>query len=112
MSGRSPRWIKKPVFLVQITGAFQASKAYAEIDGTKYTAETTVQAPRHCVASVTVGGGTYAKNYPQVTMNGDVVLTGEGTYTFSVNSDTEILFTYNGGETSSWGAYKCDITTK
>ena len=113
MSGRSPRWIKETVFLVQISGAFSSNNAYAEIDGTKYTAETTVQAPRHCSASVTVGAGTYATKFCQVTLNGEVVFNGEGTYTFAIDSDTVILFElHSNGDTSSHKGYSCSITTK
>ena len=112
MSGRSPRWIKETVFLVQITGAFSSNNAYAEIDGTKYTAETTVQVPRHCSSSVTVGAGTYATKYCQVTLNGEVVFSGEGTYTFTIDSDTVILFERHGSGANSSIGYSCSITTK
>lgn len=112
MSGRSPRWIK-PIqyekYTITLSGTFNDKSGYAEIGGKIYDFAIVQQFRKGTALKVHVSGSTTsqkAKCY--VTFNGETVLTGEGTYTFSLAADTSITITKHG---SSSSYYSCDITT-
>lgn len=110
MSGRGPRWftgIKYPKWTVAISGDLRSKYGTATIGGTEYTAATTVDAKRGETASVFVSAGS-SSNRPKcrVTLNGETVQSGDGTYTFPITGDTTIVFTHN----SSYNYWSCAIT--
>ena len=112
MSGRSPRWIK-PIqyekYTITLSGTFSDKAGYAEIGGKVYDFAIVQQFRKGTVLKVYVTGSTTSrKERCYVTLNGETVLTGEGTYTFLLAADTTITITKNGS--TSWH-FTCDITT-
>lgn len=110
MSGRGPRWITKPALTVQITGNPSKTYGYVTINETDYTAEAILKVDRHQTISVTVSGyDVYVQSNCEITLNGAIVQSGKGTYTFNADSDVIIDLVRNG---SSYPYYTCSITTK
>lgn len=110
MSGRGPRWITKPTFTVQITGNPNKTYGYVTINETAYTAEAILKVNHHQTISVTVSGyDIYAQRNCEITLNGTIVQSGKGTYTFSLESDVIIDLERHG---TSYPYYTCSITTK
>lgn len=113
MSGRGPRWIKKPTFTVQLAGHFSETIGYATINGVKYAEETTLQVLRHQTVSVTVGSGSSTNaGKCEVTLNGEIVQSGAGTYELTVDSGMVITFEGPHAGVQSAYYYTCSITTK
>ena len=112
MSGRGPRWITKPTFTVQLSGSFSKTQGYATINGVKYAEETTLQVLRHQTVSVTVSGSSSNASKCKVTLNGETVQSGAGTYELTV--DSGMVITFEGPHAGVQAAYyyTCSITTK
>lgn len=113
MSGRSPRWIK-PIqyekYTITLSGTFSDKSGYAEIGGKIYDFAIVQQFRKGTVVKVYVTGNpTSMKGNCYVTFNGETVLTGEGTYTFSLAANTTITITKTGSSTRWY--FSCDITT-
>lgn len=106
----SERTISVLVFTpLKISGDL-SSKSYVSVNGTTYSAETTLTLQKNTEISVYVGyNGWGAQSYSIVTYNGNTVKTGEGTYTFSIEDDTNIVFTKVTQGTKYY--YNAEITT-
>lgn len=111
MSGRSPRWItdiqKTPkTCLVEYSGTFTSTRAYVIINGTTYTAEGSQTVEAGTVISIYVSGSTSYRSNCYVTLDGEKVMSGYGTYEYTVLKDSKLVFSKG---TSTY--YYCDITT-
>ena len=106
----SERTISVFVFtLLKISGDL-SSRSYVTVNGTTYSAETTLTLQKNTEISVYVGySGWGMQNSSKVTYNGNTVKTGEGTYTFSIEEDTNIVFTKVTQDNKYY--YNAEITT-
>lgn len=106
----SERTISVLVFMpLKISGDL-SSKSYVKVNGTTYSAETTLTLQKNTEISVYVGyNGWGVQSSPIVTYNGNTVKTGEGTYTFPIEDDTNIVFTKVTQDTKYY--YNAEITT-
>lgn len=87
-----------------------SSKSYVTVNGTTYSAETTLTLQKNTEISVYVGyNGWGAQGSSIVTYNGNTVKTGEGTYTFSIEDETNIVFTKVTQDKKYY--YNAEITT-
>lgn len=92
---------------VTLTGALNSSYAYVTINGTKYSRAQTLEVESGTEISVYVGSMMGNSSY--INFNGTKVLSGKGTYTFTLTADTTITMAQSG---SSWTAYYyANITT-
>lgn len=113
MSGRSPRWIKAiqktpPSPLVAYSGDFDYAKAYIKIDGVTYDEAGSQTVPWGTVISIRVGAKSSSYNSRcYVTLDGERVQSGAGTYEYTVEKNSEIVFHIGPGD----NYYYCDITT-
>lgn len=100
----------KPV-TVRLSGTFDSSYCYATIGGTKYTSsatltlETGVTVEIYVSARITMA----ADKNCHVTLNGETVQRGGGTYTLTVTTDTSIVFATGVDQSYTYGT--CAITT-
>ena len=92
-------------FTVDISGDFSSKNAYATIGETKYTAAATVEVKPDATVDVYVGG---SENGCKITLNGDMVLAGAGTYALKVTGNAVIAFDRKNTSSSSY--YICVIT--
>lgn len=92
-------------FTVDISGDFSTNKAYATIGETKYTAAATVEVKPDATVDVYVGG---RENSCKITLNGELVMAGIGTYSLKVAGNAAIVFDKH--TNSSGTHYTCDIT--
>lgn len=93
-------------FTVDISGDFSTNNAYATIGETKYTAAATVEVKPDATVEVYVSGLT---SYCNVTLNGEIVMAGPGTYSLKVTGNAAIVFDRH-TVTSGNSYYECDIT--
>ena len=111
---------EKPVhgLNVVISGTLDASNAYVQIDGTKYTSAGAYQIPAGAEITVVCGADSlyvYANGF-KITQNGTTVAHGTGTspisYTLSLTMPVEIAFTKHVPPFGSSSFYwSCEITT-
>jgi hypothetical protein len=92
-------------FTVDISGDFSSTNAYATIGETKYTAAATVEVKPDATVDVYVGG---FEKQNRISLNGDLVLAGAGTYALKVTGNAVIAFDKKSNSSGSW--YICDIT--
>ena len=92
-------------FTVDMSGDFSSKNAYATIGETKYTAATTVEVKPDATVDVYVGGN---EKRCKITLNGDMVLAGAGTYALKVTGNAVIAFDRKNNNSGSY--YICDIT--
>lgn len=92
-------------FTVDISGDFSSTKAYATIGETKYTAAATVEVKPDTTVDVYVGG---FEEQNRISLNGDLVLAGAGTYALKVTGNAAIAFDKKTNNSGS--RYICDIT--
>lgn len=92
-------------FTVDISGDFSSTKAYATIGETKYTAAATVEVKPDATVDVYVGG---RETGCKITLNGELVMAGIGTYALKVTGNTAIAFDRKTNNSGSY--YICDIT--
>ena len=110
---------EKPVhgLNVVISGTLDASRAYAQIDGTKYTSAGTYQIPAGAEITVVCGASSefVQANGFKITQNGTTVAHGTGTspisYTLSLTMPVEIAFTKHTSPFGSGAYWSCEITT-
>ena len=110
---------EKPVhgLNVVISGTLDASNAYVQIDGTKFTSAGTYQIPAGAEITVVCGASSeFAQaNGFKITQNGTTVAHGTGTspisYTLSLTMPVEIAFTKNTSPFGSGAYWSCEITT-
>lgn len=113
MSGRSPRWIKEirktpPPVLVAYSGDFSYSKAYITIDGVTYDEAGSQTVPCGTVIGIRVGAKSNSyKSRCYVTLDGEQVQRGAGTYEYTVEKNSEVVF--HVGSNNNY--YYCNITT-
>lgn len=92
-------------FTVDISGDFNSTRAYATIGETKYTAAATVEVKPGATVDIYVGG---LESLCKISLNGELVLAGAGTYALKVTGNAAIVFE---SHTNSAGRYyTCDIT--
>lgn len=92
-------------FTVDISGDFSSTNAYATIGETKYTAAATVEVKPDATVDVYVGG---FEKQNRISLNGDLVLAGAGTYALKVTGNAVIAFDRKTNNSSSY--YICVIT--
>lgn len=92
-------------FTVDISGDFSTNKAYATIGETKYTAAATVEVKPDATVDVYVGG---RENSCKITLNGELVMAGIGTYSLKVTGNAAIVFDKHTSSNNTH--YTCDIT--
>lgn len=92
-------------FTVGISGDFNSTRAYATIGEIKYTAAATVEVTPGATVDVYVGG---FEKQNRISLNGDLVLAGAGTYALKVTGNAVIAFDRKNNSSGSW--YICDIT--
>lgn len=92
-------------FTVDISGDFSSTRAYATIGETKYTAAATVEVKPDATVDVYVGG---FEEQNRISLNGDLVLAGAGTYALKVTGNAVIAFDKK--SISNRAYYICDIT--
>lgn len=113
MSGRGPRWINAiqwPKYIAAISGTLSTSYGYATINDTKYKDEASVEIERNTEITVFVSSSRSSlRENCQVTMNGTVVQSGHGSYTFTAASNVSIVF--ERVESGRYNYFTCDITT-
>lgn len=86
------------------------NRGYVTIDGTDYTAEAILKVNRHQAVNVTISYSDITQNAKcKITMDGAIVQSGAGTYTFSLESDVIIDLEKHG---TNYPYYTCSITTK
>ena len=95
---------------VTLAGTLSATYGYATIGGVKRSAvgSYTVKAGDHISIYVSSASTTY-RSHCQVTLNGEVVKSGYGTYDFTVPHDCTVTFTQNAVGTSNY--YTAAIVT-
>jgi len=85
---------EKQYFNVTITGKGHANLARVTIDGVQYTSATTLSVQEGTRISCSVKGnnnlGTDLSNYCKIYLNGSVVQTGNGSYSYILNKDVTI----------------------
>lgn len=94
-------------FTVDISGDFHSDRAYATIGETKYTAAATVEVKPDATVEVYVSG---LPAYCNVTLNGELVMAGLGTYSLKVTGNAAIVFDRHAISSSGATYYECDIT--
>ena len=92
-------------FTVDISGDFSPQNAYARIGETKYTAAATVEVKPDATVDVYVGGN---ETRCKITLNGELVMAGIGTYALKVTGNAAIAFDRKTNNSGSY--YICDIT--
>lgn len=92
-------------FTVDISGDFSSTRAYATIGETKYTAAATVEVKPDATVDVYVGG---FEEQNRISLNGDLVLAGAGTYALKVTGNAAIAFDKK--SISNRAYYICVIT--
>ena len=90
---------------VTLAGSMENAYAYAKIGGVTYTTAQTLPMKKGTEVYVYVASKTALTQYCYVKVNGSTVLSGAGGYTYTVENDCTITFTYDNG----W--YLCNITT-
>ena len=100
--------IVSPYKTVTITGSGSSSWCYVTINGTKYTSAASVKVESGATVQITVGGDV--AKYCYVSLDGTNVLSGSGTYTYTVTEDCSMKLAMTVHETY----YTCgsvEITT-
>lgn len=94
------------VALTENGSAFSSSYAYATVDGTKYTDPATLELAYGSIVEVYVSGRKASHQaLCYVTLDGETVQDGAGTYSYKVTRNATLTFGENGnGKT-------CDIVT-
>lgn len=108
MSGRSPRWIEEVQWRklpVSLTGTLSSSYAYVTIDFEKYSDEAELEIEEKTVIEITVSGSSH-KMECEITLNGEIVQSGNGTYSMTVTKPITISFAKG-----NYAFYTCSITT-
>ena len=96
-------------FTLTISGTPDASYGYVSIGETKYSAAQTVSLPAGSEVGVYVGGrGSSSLRPCYIYLNGTLVQSGTGTYTFSLTGNAEITFTAQ--QVSAASGYRADIS--
>lgn len=94
------------VVLTEDGSGFNSSYAYATVDGTKYTDAATLELAYGSIVEVYVSGRkAEAKALCYVTLDGETVQSGAGTYSYRVTRNATLTFGKNGT------GRICDIVT-
>ena len=80
---------------ITLAGTFSSSYAYATINGTKYTAETTLEVEKGTTVKIYVSARSSSNRaLCYVKLNGETVLSRGGTYNFIPTKNAVITFGY------------------
>lgn len=102
-------------YTVTISGEFNAGWCYATINGTKITEDNYGTHTYDTKPTISIRVGSYDTNFKQstVTLNGEVVFTGRGTYDLVTDgTDINIVFTLERVSGTIYSAYFAEVTTR
>lgn len=93
------------VVLTEEGNGFNSSYAYATVDGTKYTDPATLELAYGSIVDVFVSARSSYQAQCYVTLDGETVQSGAGTYSYKVTRNATLTFNRSGN-------YRfCDIVT-
>lgn len=93
------------VILTENGSGFNSSYAYATVDGTKYTDAATLELAYGSIVDVFVSARSSYQALCYVTLDGETVQNGAGTYSYKVTRNATLTFGKNGN------GRICDIVT-
>ena len=95
---------------VTLTGSLYPQYAYVTINGTVYTSAQTLEVEDGTEISVYVSA-VYMNSSCFINFNGTRVLSGKGTYTFTLTADTTIAFASSGSSYYAMYYYASIVTS-
>lgn len=97
---------------VVLSGSFNSSYGYVEIDGTKYASAQTVKVAKGTSVTVISSASRMSYKNCKITLNGEIVASGSNSsgasYTFTVTDNCSISFTNTRYSVTNY--YTADIT--